>query len=294
MNDATVVCFGEVLWDIFPDKKVMGGAPLNVALRLHSLGVNTKIISRVGKDANGHTVFQYLEDGGLSTALVQEDEQLKTGEVLVALDHQGNASYEISKPVAWDAIGLTPIMVSQVKNAPFFLFGSLALRGTPNIRTMRELLSVARTKIFDVNLRAPHYHISMVYELMQIANVIKVNDEELEILCSELGCQAIEMKERALWLEQVTKTHTICITRGAEGALLLHLGKFYEHGGFKIEVEDTVGAGDSFLATLVKELFILEHDPKSSLRRACAMGALVASRDGANCKVSSSEVDSLL
>lgn len=290
MNDRTVICFGEILWDVYPDKKIIGGAPLNVALRLHSYNTNVKIISCIGTDDSGNRVEEYLSKNDLSQELIQKNTTLKTGSVEITLDENGNAKYEIYKPVAWDAIQLTEIIIGAVKNAPFFVFGSLAARGNYNRITLDRLLEVANIKIFDANLRHPHYDISMVYELMQKSDFIKLNDEELNEICGVLGCREKDLESQINWLVQTTSTNSICITRGGNGAILYYKGNFYDHKGYKIKVKDAVGAGDSFLATLISELLLEQKSPQVSLAQACAVGALVVSKEGANCVIDDAEI----
>ena len=294
MHKTQVICFGEILWDIFPHRKVIGGAPLNVALRLHAYAARTEIMSCVGKDENGKATLAYLHKQGLPQDLIQHHETLETGTVTVTLNEEGSATYEIRKPVAWDAIALTPRMVAAVKEVPFFIFGSLAVRGTFNHLTLQRLLEVANTKIFDVNLRAPHYDVSMIYELMQIADFIKLNDDELIEVCDALGCQESTLELRIGWLEKITKTSGICVTKGDKGALLFYNSQFYHHPGFKVVVKDTVGAGDSFLATLINELFLKQNSPQDSMAIACAVGTLVASKEGANCSISDAEIQKFI
>lgn len=294
MNDSTVICFGEILWDVYPDKKIIGGAPLNVALRLHSYNTNVKIISCIGTDDSGNRVEEYLSKNDLSQELIQKNTTLKTGSVEITLDENGNANYEIYKPVAWDAIQLTEIIIGEVKNAPFFVFGSLAARGNYNRITLDRLLEVANIKIFDANLRHPHYDISMVYELMQKSDFIKLNDEELNEICGVLGCREKDLESQINWLVQTTSTNSICITRGGNGAILYYKGNFYDHKGYKIKVKDAVGAGDSFLATLISELLLKQKSPQVSLTQACAVGALVASKEGANCVIDNEEIAKLI
>jgi fructokinase len=286
-----VICFGEILWDVFPDKKVIGGAPLNVALRLHSFEVPVAIISCIGTDKNGDMAKSYLDEWGLTSEYIQIHQSLETGIVTIALDDSGSASYEIGKPVAWDAIALSPELISLVKETPFFLFGSLAARGAFNRNTLQSLLNVARFPIFDVNLRPPHFDISMVYELMQRAQFVKLNDEELQTIANRLGCEQQDMKSQINWLSKITNTNNICVTRGPNGAILLIKDQFIEHPGYRVDVNDTVGAGDSFLATLVNELLIKQESPAKALKTACAVGALVASKEGANCVVTSEEIN---
>ncbi|MDC8003008.1 carbohydrate kinase [Aureisphaera galaxeae] len=289
-----VICFGEILWDVFPDRSVIGGAPLNVALRLASFGVNSAIASCVGDDEPGNIAAQYVQEHGVISDYIASHNELGTGKVLVTLDDSGSASYIINDPVAWDAIPPAPQIIEAVSQAPYFVFGSLALRNAFNRNTMKALLPKADTKIFDVNLRAPHYNISMVYELMQLSDVVKLNDEELLEVCVALGCEEKELLEQLKWLSEVSDTATLCVTQGAEGATLLHKGKLYRHPGFRVEVVDTVGAGDSFLATLIHEMLLKKSDPDTALASACAVGALVASKSGANCIVTEEEVLDLL
>lgn len=294
MSNCQVICFGEILWDVFPNKKVIGGAPLNVALRLHSFQVPVKIISSLGNDEDGKAAQSYLAKQGLSIELIQKNEKLATGTVQVSLDPEGVASYEIIKPVAWDAIALTDTIEEIVQSSPFFIFGSLAVRGTFNHNILRRLLQLAPYRIFDVNLRPPHYDISMVYELMQLADFIKLNDDELEETCRKLGCREVDVRSQIEWLGKITNTNSICVTRGDAGAMLYVKEQFHEHSGFRVTVEDTVGAGDAFLATLIKGLLLDQRAAQNALEEACAVGALVASKAGANCEVTSSEVQSLI
>ncbi len=289
-----LICFGEILWDVFPDRKVIGGAPLNVVLRAHSLGARVGIISRLGEDEDGEKALHYIKEQGVSTDWIQKDADLPTGNVQITLDESGSASYVISKPVAWDNIRLSREILHEVREASLFLFGSLALRGLVNRDTISVLLNTSTYKVFDVNLRAPHYDISMIYELMQRSDFVKMNDEELGEICTELGCQETTMKSQILWLEKVSSTCAICVTRGGDGALLYWNNEFYDHPGYKVEVADTVGAGDSFLATLINELLINKHDAPTSLAKACAVGALVASKEGANCEVKEEEIEDLI
>ncbi|GAB5398958.1 MAG: carbohydrate kinase [Aureisphaera sp.] len=294
MTNLQVICFGEILWDIFPEYKVIGGAPLNVALRLASLQVNVGIVSCIGNDESGDTAARYINSEGVVTDFVARHKELKTGEVWVVLDKKGSASYTISDPVSWDAIPPAPHIVEAVGKTPYFIFGSLAFRNEFNRNTMKVLLPKANTKIFDVNLRAPHYNLSIVHELMQHADFIKLNDEELVEVCDGLGCEMNGLEERIRWLQQVTQTETICVTQGDKGATLLCEGSLFYHPGFKVKVEDTVGAGDSFLAALVNTLLIEQKSPENALATACATGALVASKSGANCSVSDEEISALL
>ncbi len=284
-----IVCFGEILWDVFPDKKVIGGAPLNVALRLHSLGNSTAMISKIGNDAEGKKALEHLMNVGLIISGVQTDALLKTGEVLVTLDKKGSATYVITEPVAWDAIENTPEVTDLVKKADIFIFGSLISRRPKSRDTLMQLLKVSNFSVFDVNLRPPFYSLDLIVNLMRHADFVKMNDEELIEICRQLKCPFSELEASAKWLLSRENLKGLCITKGADGAFLIYGGQIYSHRGYKVKVMDTVGAGDSFLATLVSELLVRKSDPDRSLDLACGIGALVASKAGANCEISESE-----
>lgn len=283
------VCFGEVLWDMFPNEKIIGGAPLNVALRMNTLGVDSQIISRVGKDALGEEIQSYLADNQLSKRFLQTSEKLPTGQVLVHLNDEGSASYTIAEPVAWDEISLTEDLKEEVSQSDLFLYGSLATRNSHSFSTLNALLSLAPYKVFDVNLRPPFYAMPVLKTLMEAADLIKFNDEELAIIQQELGGTKNDLKDQLLFLAEKTNTPTLCVTLGSEGALLYHQGEFYEQSGFPIKVVDTVGAGDSFLATLLSGI-LLKKSMQDTLANACAMGAMVAGRKGANPQITQEEL----
>lgn len=287
---AKITCFGEVLWDVFPDRKNIGGAPLNVALRLQSFGVKTAIISKIGADENGQNALTHLQDNGVSTKAIQVDKQLETGVVNVQLDRKGSATYKIIYPVAWDKIALTATAIETVKNADAFIFGSLACRDEISKNTLYKLLENASFKVFDVNLRPPFYSFDLLMQLMLKADFIKLNDEELDEICEHLDFFESDLAQKIAFLSKVTHTNIICVTRGGDGTILLKDETIYEHAGYRVAVKDTVGAGDSFLASLVFKLLIQKEIPDKALTFACAVGALVTSKEGANSKISQQEI----
>ena len=285
-----IVCFGEVLWDVFPDNAVIGGAPLNVALRCQSLGFNTAMISKVGNDDYGAKILDFLKKRNLSIDFIQKDDQLPTGKVMVNLDEAGTASYKIISPVAWDAIELTDHIKGLVSESKVLVFGSLVCRNEKSRSTLKALINLAAIKVFDVNLRPPDYDLSMLIELMESSDLVKMNSEELREISNYLRLSNLSEEQIIEEIGKRTKTKTICITKGGEGAVLFHEGQFYAQKGFRVKVADTVGAGDSFLATLITELVILKSHPKEALKKACAIGSLVASKSGANPILSGEEI----
>ncbi|MEZ7499618.1 carbohydrate kinase [Flavobacterium sp. Arc3] len=286
-------CFGEVLWDVFPTHKKIGGAPLNVAVRLESMQNEVAVISRIGTDKIGDQVIAFLKENNVETKGIQIDSKFKTGEVNVTLDDKGSASYEIMQPRAWDKIEMTDVAIEVTKAADIFIYGSLACRETTSKETLYELLKLAKYKIFDVNLRAPYYTIDVLSHLMNEANFVKFNDDEIIEIAGLLGTEDKTLEETILFIAQKTNTDCICVTRGSEGAILYFEGDFYSNPGYKITVADTVGAGDSFLATLINKL-VKKSDPQESIDYACAMGALVASHQGANPKIEETAINDLM
>ena len=164
---------------MFPNKKLLGGAPLNVALRLHKLGANVTMISAVGTDALGGEALKIIQGYGLNTASIQKHQSLPTGAVNVALT-EGVASYMFEEPSAWDAIQLDVKQLDNLSKQDAFVFGSLALRGEANRKVLEAFLEKAPYKVFDVNLRPPYVSKELVLSLLPKANLIKMNEEELD------------------------------------------------------------------------------------------------------------------
>lgn len=307
-NPLKIASYGEILWDVFPDQKRLGGAPLNVALRLHSFGVEVAMISSLGNDALGKEALEHIDALGLKTTFIQRNDQ-PTGQVHVTLDEKGAASYEIKEKAAWDAIAWTEENAAAVTDADALIIGSLAFResvdlenlenleenSTPpiNLEAIEVLVERSTFTVFDLNLRAPHYDLDIVVGLMEAADMIKLNDEELELIVIAMGIEGETLADELKLLSAMTETPTVCVTLGAEGAMLFHKGGIHEQVGFPAKVVDTVGAGDSFLATLVYGL-LTDETPEDALEVACAVGSIVASKAGANPRVNPEEIDDLL
>ena len=285
----SAVCFGEVLWDIFPTHKKIGGAPLNVALRMNSLGVETAMISRVGEDGNGEDILSFLSSQEITTDLIQVTKEYKTGAVNVMINEKGNASYDILYPSAWDKIVETEIMDKVISEADVFVFGSLICRDEVSRITLLNLLDKAKYKVLDANLRAPYYTTEILNNLMQKADFIKLNDEELREISRELGSPYNSFEQNIKFIAEKTNTKQVCVTKGEFGAVLYYNDKFYYNSGYFIKVVDTVGAGDSFLASLIVKL-LRGKSPQKALNYACAVGALVAGQEGANPKINEKEI----
>lgn len=290
---SNVVCFGEMLWDIFPSHRKIGGAPLNVALRLTSFNHDVTMISAVGKDDTGNKLIDYLIKNDLNTECIQQHEAHATGEVNVILNDKGSATYDIKYPRAWDKIVLTDNSINTVDNSDAFMFGSLITRDEVSRKTLFQLIKLANYRIFDLNLRPPHYSKEILIHLMEASNFIKFNDDELYEVSIFMGSKYNSLEQNLHYIAKKTNTRHICVTKGQHGAILLYDNILYYNSGYQIEVSDTVGAGDSFLGSLISKL-LNKVDPQSAINFACAVGALVAQREGANPKISISEIDSFM
>ncbi|KIA93509.1 carbohydrate kinase [Flavobacterium sp. KMS] len=287
------VSYGEVLWDVFGNEKKIGGAPLNVALRMKALGCNVAMISCVGNDTDGIAIINQVKSLGLETDAIITSEEFPTGLVQVSLNENGSASYEINYPSAWDKIVLNETAKKLVTQADVLIYGSLVCRDSVSRLALEELLQNDLYKVFDVNLRKPHYSYDIIEKLMQSASFIKFNDEELLEIASAMGSPYVGLEENIAFIAKKTNAKAMCVTKGKEGASLLWEGKLYHNSGYSIKVVDTVGAGDSFLATLITSL-LTGKSPQESINLACAVGALVAGSAGANPEISYSKIEELM
>lgn len=288
-----IICFGEVLFDVFPTHKKIGGAPLNVALRLASLGINAQIISRVGNDEIGRELLAFIKKNGVDTDTIQIDENLSTGQVIVQLNEKGSASYTINYPVAWDKIICVPEDEIMVKKADALVFGSLVCRDSVSQNSLLEIINYAKYAVFDVNLRAPFYTKEILINLMMQSDFIKFNDDELYEVSAYLNSPYHSLEQNILFIAEQTNTKHICVTKGSHGAILYYNEKMYYNSGYKIDIVDTVGSGDSFLAGLLSKL-LYEENPQEAINFACALGAIVAKNEGANPKISSKEINDFM
>ena len=272
--------FGEVLWDDFPSGKVLGGAPLNILIRLGGLGAECSIISRKGNDEDGEQLLSLIEAKNVAVDLIQTDNEHATSLVKVILQSDGSASYDIVYPCAWDKITVTEEALLRVAESDAFVFGSLSTRDPVSRVTLSELLPAARFRVFNVNLRKPHYDTERVRELMKQSDLVKLNDDELYELAKAFGSLYRSLEQNMRYLAGHTDTPHLCVTLGAHCAVYLNNGRFHAHHGYRVKVADTVGSGDSFLAGFIFKL-LSGSPPEEILAFACAMGALNASLQGA-------------
>jgi len=281
MSVSTVICFGEVLWDCLPKGLFAGGAPINVAYHLSRFGLDARPATAVGKDFLGEELLRRFRYWDLSPEFVSRVEQ-PTGAVIAELDSAGVASYRFLDDVAWDHIPLTDSLKQLAPKVTALVFGTLAQRADSNRAHLAELRGRASTakQIYDVNLRPPFDSPALVWELARGCDLIKLNDDELGTLL-DLDANVHALEDAARQFSKRTQCDHICVTAGKHGAGLLWEGSWTFDPPQPIEVKDTVGAGDSFLAALVHGWLVLRLSPADNLQRAARVAEFVATRDGA-------------
>lgn len=277
-----IVGLGEVLWDVLPTGKQLGGAPANFAYAANQLGNRGIVASRVGNDEDGRGILGGLESRGVDVSHLQADAEHRTGKVKVSLEN-GQPGYEISEDAAWDFLELTEDWRDLANNCDAVCFGTLAQRNENSRRTIRNYAALTRSeclRVFDVNLRQNYYSFEILRESLESANVVKLNHEELPGVCEIFEIKGADEKQRAETLREKFDLRLVCLTRGANGSLLLAEDETSEHCGIKVEIADTIGAGDSFAAALTHGILRGWNLDKINVY-ANKVGAFVASQTGA-------------
>lgn len=275
-----ILCFGEVLWDIFPEGSKAGGAPFNVAYNVHKMGVNVEVLSRTGNDDLGEKLRQQINNWGISTKLIQVDENHPTSTVLARIDEHNEATYEIINHVAWDYIDYIPEYNDLVSNAEAFVFGSLSSRNEKTRNTLLKLLETAKLKIFDVNLRPPFIDEELIKTLLHKADIVKINKSELWQILDLTGEKYYTEEEAVQAIQKHFAVDEIVLTKGSEGAGYFVHDRNYTLSAIPITVADTVGSGDAFLSGFISKR-IFNDFPEEILRNAVALGAFITSKAGA-------------
>jgi len=278
-----VVGLGEVLWDLLPRGACLGGAPANFAYITTLMGDQGIVASCVGEDSRGIEALRRMEELGLDIDQVQTDREHCTGVVNVELDGNGQARYDIARPVAWDFLRWTDNWERLATTIDAVCFGSLAQRSETSRATIQKFVGATprhAVRVFDVNLRQAYYSEEVLSDSMKLANIVKFNDEELPKIMGLLRLPHKNEASSARHLGREFELDIVCITRGGRGSILVQKDDISEHPGFKIRVADTVGSGDAFTAGLVHEYL---HGASLDLMNEVAnlVGAWVASEMGA-------------
>lgn len=295
-----IVGLGEILWDLFPAGRQMGGAPANFAYISTLLGNRGVAASRLGQDDLGRAALERMQQLGIETAFLQQDVLHPTGTVYVTVDAAGQPGFEIAESVAWDFLEWTSQWRELAASADAVCFGSLAQRSPQSRSTIQNFLNATQPdclRVFDVNLRQNFYSPAILSESLKLATIVKMNHEELPKITRLLdldqkaGTSSDEAAARVLL--EAYGLRLICVTRGCDGSILIDPNTLDVHSGFQVKVADTVGAGDAFTAALVNQC--LNGASLAQMNEvANHIGAWVASENGATPAPGPGGIESIL
>lgn len=293
MQKRKIYCFGEMLWDIVSDNKYPGGAPLNVAYHLAKFHSDISIISRVGSDDDGKELQRLAKTWDINTNLIQIDDRNETGKVNAIMHANGEVEYDIKSQVAWDYIEMNSSLKDAVKVSDCFVFGSLSARNIETRKTLFELLEQAPYKVFDINLRYPHYDADILDVLLNQADVLKLNNWELLEVNKLLRLKSTSTEEDSLvrTLMENFAVKQVIVTRGKEGAAFYSENEVVVLASESVHVKDTIGCGDAFLAAFIVS-FLNNESGETTLQKAVTMGSFLATKEGGCPPYSLSEYES--
>ena len=290
---------GELLWDMLPGGAQLGGAPANYSVMAARLGNEAMILSRIGRDALGQQTLDALTRYPVNASLVQRDGEHETGRVTVELA-DGQPSYVIHAPAAWDFLEQTPQWTEAARAADAICFGTLAQRNAVSRATIQTLAQSAAKqceRIFDVNLREPFYTAELLGASLRLASVVKMNDAEVPRVTELLGVRVADSAEplcaaAEAILQAYPELRLVAITCGGEGSLLVSRTEWHRHPGVPTQVRDTIGAGDAFTAAMTH--YLLRQAPLSVLNEAGnRWGSYIASQAGAMPPISAETIAQL-
>jgi len=249
-----IVGMGEALWDVLPEGKKIGGAPANFAYHVSQFGFNSRVVSAVGDDKLGNEILDNFSEKNLNFLI--EKVPYPTGTVQVELDDEGIPCYDIKEGVAWDNIPFTPALEELAKQTRAVCFGSLAQRSVVSRETINKFLDAmpddnGQLRIFDINLRQNFYTKEILCNSMERCNILKINDEELVTVSRMFGYPGIDLQDKCWILLAKYNLKMLILTCGVNGSYVFTPGEISFVETPKVEVADTVGAGDSFTATFV-------------------------------------------
>lgn len=284
-----IVGIGELLWDMLPSGKQLGGAPANFAYIAGLLGNRAAVVSRVGADALGLEACDWCRDLGSDISHIQSDPEHPTGTARISIESDGHHSFEIVEDVAWDNLTWNADLAELASKANAVCFGTLAQRRDPSRSTIQQFLRATREgclRIFDVNLRQSFFTPTLLKTGFALSTVTKLNDAELSVVLQAVGLPSSDepLTDCSALLEHFG-LELVCLTRGSKGGLLVTRDRKSEHYGFPVKVSDTVGAGDAFTAAMADQLLrgaSLDHVNEFANR----VASWVASQPGATPKPS--------
>lgn len=277
-----VIGIGELLWDVLPNGKKLGGAPCNFVYHSQKQGAKALVLSAVGNDDFGKEILDVLKKKNISSELIQVNDK-STSTVDVTLNKDGVPEYTIHENVAWDFIELNNNTKQAVSNADIICFGSLAQRNKVSQSTINNLLVQCKTSalvVYDVNLRQNFYNREIIEKSLQLCNVLKLNEDELPVVCDLMSINAESEEEQIYSLIKCYNLKLVAFTQGGEGSLLMTPNERSYLQTPKVEVKDTVGAGDSFTAVMIMG-FAKGNSLKEIHQKAVEISAFVCTQNGA-------------
>ena len=282
MNEKSnvVIGIGELLWDLLPEGKRCGGAPANVVYHLTKLGISSALVSAVGADPDGEELLEFLRSRDVNTEYVSRNE-LPTGTVNVTLT-DGIPQYEICQPVAWDHIICPEKLKKHLPDVTAAVFGSLAQRRPESRKSIQKFLTALPEnclKIFDINLRQDFYSKDLLRQSLEICNILKINEEELDIVAEMFRIPGTR-RDVVQGLAEQYSLQAVILTLGANGSMLFDGETFTEYPVIPCKIVDTVGCGDSFLAAWIASI-LRGESMDSAMRAGTELSSKVASQAGA-------------
>ncbi len=291
-----MVGLGEVLWDILPSGKVLGGAPANFAYMTNVLGDEGIVASRIGNDELGREACRVMQSLGLNMSYLQQDNEQETGTAAVSIDPAGQPNFTIKELAAWDFLQWTAEWEDLSSRADVICFGSLAQRSPGSAVVVESFLQTARPKslrIFDVNLRQSFYDQDVLGKSLRYAHIVKLNDQELHQVSRLLNLGVGTEETLAKRLLNEYGLLLVCITRGALGSILVSESQTVQHGGFRVKIADAIGAGDAFTACLA-HYYLRGHSLEDLSELANRFASWVATQRGATPPINASQLQDIL
>ena len=291
-----IVGLGEILWDVYPDEKHLGGATSNVAFHAGNLGEEPIVVSRIGSDPPGDALLGEMESRGYLTAYIQRDSVKPTGSVRIDLDEKGVPSFICGEDEAFDYLQWTTDLAHLASQADAVFFGILAQRLPVSRQTIQSFLNAAdrALKIFDPNLREiPEDFFPVLEASFQKADILKLNEDEEQMLGQFYRKEALSRKEFLVWLLEKFHLKAVCLTLGERGAFCQTERESVYSPGYSILPVDTTGSGDAFIAALVVQ-WLRKKTLLQVLDFANAVGAFVATQKGAVPKYSTADIQEFL
>ncbi len=283
-----IAAVGEILWDLLPDGAQFGGAPANFAHHAAALGADVSMVSAVGDDSLGHQAIEILKAAGLDVSHVSICRDHPTGAVDVSIDGHGQPTYQFHPDNAWDHLPWSDRLLELAGQVDAVCFGTLGQRSEQSRQTIQQFLRAtpeSSLRVFDVNLRPPFYDDQQIDQSLKLANVLKLNDEELTQLCEMYDTDGSEI-QRAQQLAERFRFRLVAVTRGQRGGLLVYGDEVSEVESQAVEIQDTVGAGDAFTAAVT--LGMLQGVELDEINHAaCRIAEYVCSQAGATPNVPS-------